>query len=44
MQISAHASTLIKPAHIQITPGNYYPGQWVIWVNDADPVSNPDTS
>ena len=37
-----HTSTLIKLGHIQVRSGSdpdYYPGQWVIWVSDADPVS-----
>ena len=33
-----HASTLTKPGQIQIDP-DYYPGKWVIWVSDANPVS-----
>ena len=37
--ISVHASTLFK---IQVTPvsdPDYYQGQWVIWLSDAEAVS-----
>ena len=33
---------LYKPGHIRVISGSdpdYYPGQWVIWVSDGDPVS-----
>ena len=33
-----HASTLIKPGQMCVWP-DYYPDQWIIWVNDADLVS-----
>jgi len=42
MYVSAHASTLIKLGHIWVSSGSdpdYYPGQWVIWVSDADLVA-----
>ena len=42
MEDLAHASTLIKPGHIRVIFGadpDCYPGQWVIRVSDADPVS-----
>ena len=42
MFISADASTLIKPGHILVRVGSdldYYLGQWVIRVSDAEPVS-----
>ena len=41
-QISAHATTLIKPGHIQVkswSDSSYYPGQWVIQASDTDLVS-----
>ena len=38
----AHSPTLIDPGHTWVTSGSdpdYYPGQWVIWVSDADAIS-----
>ena len=34
-EVSMYASTLIKPVIFRSDP-DYYPGQWVIGVNDAD--------